>query len=177
MINPKANALLQKTEQAARAKANPQEQAQIQKIVQAGLVIMDSDKTHQMVVSQLKTGTEPAAIAGNSVAKLMGILRSQSKGTMPMRPMMLAAIVLLCEALDRLEALGKVVISQDVITQATQDLYSSVLQLFGVTPDKLDEIVKKSQGQKAQAAQPPQGAMPPAPPPQNQPQALIGAPQ
>lgn len=165
MINPKANALLVKTEQALRAKVAPEQQANMNKIVAAGITILDSDQMHPLVVSQLKSGGDPAQIAGAGAAKLLGVLMNRSKGMMPMKAGIPAATILLLEVLDRLEALGKIEITSDTVSTAMQDFSASLMQLFGVDEHKLNQLT--SPKPPAQAAQPqsPQPAQP-----------LIGAP-
>ena len=72
-----------------------------------------------------------------------------------------AATILLCEALDFMEKAGKVQVNPNTLAQAMQALASSLLQLFGVTPDKLQGALQQAQGQ--QATQQPQQATPSAP--------------
>jgi hypothetical protein len=172
MINQKANPLLVKTEQAVRAKLKPDQAKAFQKIVTAGLRILDSEQTHQMIAGQLKQQAEPTEIAGSGVAKLMGVMINQSKGTMPMKAGIPAATVLLLEALDRLEELGKIEITNDTLAAAMQSMSSALMQLFGVTPDKLSAMMKAKQGGQPQPEAPPEQA--PAAP--AGPQPLIGAP-
>jgi hypothetical protein len=170
MINDKANPLLVKTEEAIRAKLKPDQVKHFEKIIVAGLRVMDSEQTHKLVAGQLKTQGEPAEIAGAMVAKLMGILINQSKGAMPMQAGIPAATVLLLEALDRMEALGKIEVSNETLEAAMHSMTSALLQMFGVTPDKLSAMMKAKQGEQAPEAPPEQ----PAPPTAGQP--LIGAP-
>jgi hypothetical protein len=57
-------------------------------------------------------------------------------------------------------------VDADFLAECMKAMGSAVLQVFGVSPQKLQQIVGSAQGgQPAQPAQPPQGAMPPAPPP------------
>ena len=163
MINDKANPLLVKTEEAIRAKLKPEQVKHFEKIIVAGLRVMDSEQTHKLVAEQMKTQGEPAEIAGAMVAKLMGVLINQSKGAMPMDAGIPAATVLLLEALDRMEALGKVEISNQTVESAMHAMSSALLQMFGVTPDRLSAMMKKQQPEQPQDQ-----------PPAEQP--LIGAP-
>ena len=179
MINKKANPLLSKMEAGVLDKLDPKQQHAFDKIVKAGVKVMYSEKMHPMLVNQLKTPGDPAAIAGEGVAKLLGILMNQSKGTMPMKAGIPAAAVLLCEALDMLEELGKVKVTKDTLAKAVQSLSSSLLQLMGVTPEKLSGLMAKAQAQKAQqkpAPKPASPTPPPAPPAPQGAQPLIGSP-
>jgi hypothetical protein len=167
MINDKANPLLVKTEEAIRAKLQPDQVKHFEKIIVAGLRVMDSEQTHQLIAGQLKTQAEPTEIAGAAVAKLLGILINQSKGAMPMKAGIPAATVLLLEALDRMEALGKIEVSNQTLEAAMHSMTSALLQMFGVTPDKLSAMMKAKEQPQPEAPQPEQ-------PPAGQP--LIGAP-
>lgn len=172
MLNKKANPILLKMEKAITAKVPPPQMKAFRKIIAAGTKVMYSENMHKMLVEQLKSPGDPADMAGEGVAKLMGILITQSKGTMPMQAGSPAAAVLLCEALDMMEQLGKVKVTNDILAQAVQTMSSGILRLFGVTPDRLSQMMTEAQ-QKKQASQPqaqpqqtaPQGAQP-----------LIGAP-
>lgn len=172
MLNPKANPLLVKTEAEICAKVPPEQSSAFERIVLAGMKILDSDQTHQMVVSQLKQQADPSDIAGAGVAKLMGILINQSNGSMlskaVVRSTMLAASVLLCEAMDRLEGLGRVQVTPDTLAAAQHSLSSSLMQLLGVDQNKLAKMTSAP----AQAAQPAALARRPGPAQS----ALIGAP-
>ncbi len=160
MINPKANPLLVKTEQAVRAKLAPEHRKHFEKILTAGLLVMDGEQSHKLVAGQLKSGADPSDIAGAGTAKLLGVLINQSKGTMPMKAGIPAATVLLLESLDRLEELGKIEITNETLAAAMQSMSSALMQLFGVTPEKLSAMMKAKQGAQQQPAQVAQPAQP-----------------
>ena len=180
MLNDKANPLLLKTEQASRAKVAPDQKTAYDKIVAAGVKLMFSEKMHAMLLEQLRQPGDPATVAGQGVAKLLAIMMNQAKGTFPMKAGIPAATALLCEALDMLEQLGKIKVTNDTLSDAMQALGSNLLQLIGVTPKKLDEILSKQAypAQSAmQAKNTAQNAANPTPAPTRQgPQPLIGAP-
>ena len=180
MLNKKANPLLQKTEQASRDKVAPDQKAAYDKIVAAGVKLMYSEKLHKMLLEQLRQPGDPATVAGQGVAKLLGIMMNQAKGAFPMKAGIPAATALLCEALDMLDQLGKIKVTNDTVSAAMQSLGSSLLQLFGVTPQKLDSILSKqaSPAQSAmQSKNTAQNAANPTPAPTRPgPQPLIGAP-
>lgn len=178
MLNKKANPLLVKTEQAIRAKVAPEQTKAFEKIISAGLKVLDSEKTHKLVASQLQAQGDPAEIAGAGAAKILGVLMNQSKGSMPMKAGIPAATVLLLEALDRLEELGRIEVTNETLAEATQAMGSAILQMMDVTPQKLDMLTKKAQQpQPAQQAEQPPQTPPPGGVPASGPQPLIGAPQ
>jgi hypothetical protein len=160
------NPLIQKAQAGFMAKVPQQYQQAVQKAVTAGkLVMYDKQKGLQMFMQQMQSGINPENI-GAGVAKLIGILFNKSNKTMPMQVAIPAASLLLCEGLQFLEDAGKVKVDADFLAECMKAMGSAVLQVFGVSPQKLQQIVGSAQGgQPAQPAQPPQGAMPPAPPP------------
>lgn len=153
------NPILQKAIDATLAKAKPQFVPVINKVVMAGKTVMYSPKTRDMAMAELKKGNDPEHI-GSAVAKLMGLLMSQAKGTIPPEVLVPAAIILLCEGLQFLEDAGSVQVTPDLLAQATQATCSAVLQLLGVSPDKLQAMMAQS-GQGAGAATQPAAAAPP----------------
>lgn len=137
------NPILQKTQDAVMQKADPRLAPVIKKLVEAGKKIMYSEQTQELTFEALGDGTDPEVI-GSAVAKLVGMLYNQSKNTAPMQALIPAAVVLLCEGLDFLEQAGTVEATPDFLAQCTMAMGSSVAQLFGVTPDKLQGLVDKS---------------------------------
>lgn len=155
------NPLLQKTEAAIEAKINPpQMKAVVDKLLALGKKIMYAPTTRHLLVYQMKgPGTDFEKI-GAGVAKLMGLLTTQTKGTIPPQAMIPAGILLMCEALDFLEQAGRIQVNNDTLAQAMQETSSSLMQLLGVSPEKLQHMVTAAQkaGPAAKATAP--GAAP-----------------
>ena len=154
MLGKTTNPILQKTEQAIEAKVKPEQKAAFQKIIAAGLKLMYADKMRAGVTKSLKEGGDPAQIVGDGVAKLLGIMMNQSKGTMPMQAAVPAATILLCEGLDFVEQAGVVKVDSNVLATAMQEMNSSFMQLLGVTPEKLQAMMQKAKTSAAPATQP-----------------------
>lgn len=154
MIGNIKNPLLLKTEQVVQSKVPPELLKAFQKIILAGSKVMYSKQTSDMLSKEINAKGDPAEVAGSGVAKLMGLLISQSKGTMPMKAAIPAATVLLCEGLSFMEEAGRIKVDKNVLAKAMRALSSGLLQLFGVTPDKLGQMMQK---QKQQPQQPPMG--------------------
>ena len=138
------NPLLEKTKQAILQSADERLRPVIQKVVDAGLKVMFSPETRELTLRQLKGGADPEAI-GAGAAKLMGVLFNQSKGTIPMQAAIPASTILLCEALQFLEDAGVAQVNQDLLAQSMKATGSSILQMFGVTPDKLQGMIGNQQ--------------------------------
>lgn len=164
MLGQTKNPQLQQVEQAVQQKVPPELQSAFQRILTAGLTVMYSDKTRQLLQNQLRSQGNPTIIAGEGVAKLMAILYKQSKGTMPMKAAIPAAQVLLCEGLDFMAKLGLIQISSDTIAQATQEMVAYLLQIFGFSKQKVQQYIQAgmqhSQGGAAPGAPAPQAPAP-----------------
>ena len=162
MIGKTNNKLLMKAEAAIEAKVKPAQKNAFQRIVLAGLKVLYADKARKMVASEIKGGGDVAHAVGNGVAKLLGVLLSQSKGTMPMDAAIPAGSLLVCEALDFVEQAGVIKVDAAVLDAATQTMGASFLQLLGVTPEKLQGMMDKARTAKQQPAQEPQRPQQPA---------------
>jgi hypothetical protein len=162
MLGKTANPLLQQTEQAIMQKMKPEFQEPLKRTVTAGLQVMYGSKNN-MTVQQLSKSNDYAHNVGEGAAKLVGILFEQSKKTMPPEIAVAAATIFMCEGLDFLEQAGKIKVTPDLLAEATQDMGASVLQLFGVSQEKMQQMIAQKQGQGAPGS-PPTGATPMAAP-------------
>jgi len=171
------NPLLEQVIQAVSAKVAPDQKKAFDRIILAGMRLMYADETEAMLKKQIASA-EPPIAAGQGAAKLVGLMLAKSKGTAPMKAMMPGGVVLTCEALDFMEKAGKVQLTPDIVSEAVQEFGSAVLQVIGVTPEKLEQMMARiPDAQKPQQPEPePEQAAPPAQPaqpPAGQP--LIGA--
>lgn len=146
------NPLLVKTAQQTMSRVPQQLQGALKNAVTAGNKVMYSDQSRHLMMDQMKqnNGDIPTNI-GEGVAKLISLLFADSKGKLPLRVLIPAGIILVCQAIEFVNDAGSVEITPDVLNQATMEFSSSFLQLLGVTPDKLQQILS-SQGQQAQPA-------------------------
>lgn len=142
MLGQTTNKQLQAVEQAVQEKIPANMQAAFQRIVAAGMKVMYSPQTRQMLQNQMNQPGEPTEIAGEGVAKLIAMLFKESKATMPMQAAVPAAQVLLCEGLDFMEKSGKLKVDNDTIAAATQAMVAYLLQIFGITQDKLGALMQ-----------------------------------
>jgi hypothetical protein len=138
--------ILKQAEAAISAKVPPPLQSAYQRIVLAGQKMLYSPQMHDRVVKQLQSVPNPAQAAGEGVAKLMALLIAQSKGTMmsaqAMPAVSLAAATLVCEALDFMEKMGIAQVTPQLLSDATQFMGTALLQVMGITPEKLAGAAK-----------------------------------
>lgn len=172
MLGKATNPLLQKTEQAILAKVKPELQSGMQRTVTAGLQVMYGSKTNLMT-QQLGKSPDYAHNVGEGAAKLLGILYQQSKKTMPLSIGVPAAMIFTCEGLDFLEKAGKLQVTPDLLSQATQEMGASVLQLFGVKPEQMQQAIAQQEAKGAAPTASPTPATPSGPPAQG----IVGAAQ
>lgn len=140
------NALLKQAADAIQAKVPPELVPTFKRIVLAGEKVMYSPQTHDMMIQQMKSNPDPAEAAGEGIAKLFGILFKESKGTLNMKAAIPAMTVLLCDALDFMEEAGKVKVDNTLLAAATKEMGSSLMQIMGVTPEKLQTMLSKQGG-------------------------------
>jgi hypothetical protein len=151
--------LIAQTQDLLRSKIPPNLRVAVQKIVMAGLKIMYDPQTHFMMVHTIKTNADPSEAAGMGVTQLITIMYKQSKGTMPIDAIPLAAVLLVCDALDFMEKAGVCKVTPDILARATQTVIAYLMQKVGMTPQKMVQMVKNAQG----GQQSPPGTQPAAP--------------
>ncbi len=156
------NQILETTRQQILESVKPPQLTQaIEKVVEAGKKILYSPDTREMVLQELQSDGEMQDVIGSGVAKLTGLVYSEYKKTLPMEVLMPVCMLLMIEVLDFLEQGGKVQVTNEFLAEVTQSTASAMLQLLGVTPEKLEEYTQQAQGGASpQAAQPQQPAQP-----------------
>lgn len=169
-----SNPALQKIEQSIMAKVPEQLRSGVQRTVVAGMKVMHSPQTHDMMTKQLTKPGDPAENAGEGAAKLVGILYQQSNRKAPIRVLVPAGQILLCEGLSFMEQAGQIKVTNEVIAKATNSYASNLLQLFGVTPEKLQQMMIKAQTLQQQGAQQQPAQPQPAQPQPAQASGLVG---
>jgi hypothetical protein len=142
MLGKTTNPLLQQTEQAITARVPQNLQNPLQRTLTAGFEIMYGSKAG-VLKSQLMKSNDFAHNAGEGAAKLIGILFIQSKKTMPVKIAVPAATIFMCEALGFLEQAGKIKVTPELLADATKDMAANVLQLFGVSQDKMNSMISQ----------------------------------
>jgi len=114
------NPLLVKAEAAISAKVKPADKQAYTKILLAGMKVMFSKETHQMLIKGVEDAPDKVDMIVKSVIGILGILYKQSRGTMPIGAMVLAGNAMLMEALDFAEQSGMVTIDAPTLGTATQ---------------------------------------------------------
>jgi hypothetical protein len=129
------------------AKLDPAKQNALERIVLAGMKVMFSPQTHQMMLQELDGPGDIVTKLAEGIAKLMGLLFQQSKGSMPGDLLIPAGGILMAKACEFLNLSG---------TPVTDDQ-------MGQAMVKMTQIIKTMATPKDGSGQPsPQGATPPA---------------
>lgn len=140
------NQILEKTAAEVLNTVPPDLKNTTQRIVLAGKKVMYSDQTHDLMIEQLKEPGEPAVVAGQGMAKLFSLLLQQSQPneksapTLDMNAAFPAMQILLCEGLGFMEEAGIAQVTPELLATATQTMIASMLQMLGITPEKMQEM-------------------------------------
>ena len=148
MLGHPSNAMLKQAEQGIENKVPAQSKSAFTRVVTAGLTILYSPQMEQMRAQRMAQVQDPAKDAGQGAARMLSNLYEQSKKTMPVEVMVPAAMIFAFEFLDLLAQAGKAQITPDLIDKTTQAVGDAVLPMFGVTPDKLQQMIAQAQPKK-----------------------------
>ena len=159
MLGQTTNPMLAKAEEGIQAKVKPAMQANLSKVVHAGLTIMYSPQMADARNKHLSEVTDFVGEAGKGSARMIYNLYLQSKKKMPLDIVVPACMIFAFEYLDLIEKAGKIKVTPDVISQVTQGVSEAVLPMFGVTPEKMATLMQQTQQKQAQGQTPakPQG--------------------
>lgn len=128
-----------------------------QAVIVAGMKVLFSDQTHQMVMKQMSGAGPLSQKLGDGIARLMSMLFQESHRSIPPQLLIPAGMVLLAHAADFMNKSGQPVSAQDFGT-ATQIMVEELLKAFNVDPSKVMANMPGKAG-----TQPPAAAAPMAP--------------
>jgi hypothetical protein len=136
----------------AQMHLNPQQQQQVQRIVIAGMKVMFSPQTRELLQQALQAPGDIATKLGQAIAGLMALLVKESQGSIPQQLLIPAGMILLTHAADFLRKAGMQVSDQDV-AQAMQVFIETVLHAHGVNPDAVANATSGGQPPQPDADQ------------------------
>ena len=150
MLGQASNPMLAKAEQGIESKVSQKLRPAFEKVVHAGLTIMYSPKLQEEMKKNLANTQDFADAAGKGSSRLISNLYLQSKKAKQVQDVAVPACMIFAfEYLDLAEKSGRVQITPDLISQATQAVADAVLPMFGMTKDKVDSMIQqKTQPQK-----------------------------
>lgn len=148
--------ILKQIEQGIDEQVPPEHRKMYDSIVVAGMNVMFSKDTSQMLDQQLDQDGELPQLVSDGIAKLIVLVFHESKQDVnAFAPAAaLAAISLMCQALDYYEASGRGTLTPEIVAACTKATTEAVLDKFGITPDQLNQVAAAGQQAGAQQPQP-----------------------
>ncbi len=142
------NSLLVAAEDKVESGLTPENRADYQKIVVAGMKVgMANGK--DSIVAKIKDSQDPLKDCAYGAINLCLMLSKQSRHTMPVKAMVPAAMTLMLNALSIVDRLGTVKIDNAALVKATHCFTDHIMSVLKITPQmmqhlggKLDAITK-----------------------------------
>ena len=125
----------------------PELQEAYERVVIAGMKVMFSKNTHQMMLQQLQQGGTMGEKLGKGVAGLLLLLFKQSNATMPPQVIIPAGVELVGQAADFLKQSGMAEVTNEDIGEGVQIMITTVLEKFGVSRDQLQQMLNQYSNQ------------------------------
>lgn len=146
------NKLLMAAEQRVEAGLTPENRADYMKIVVAGMRVA-LDKGPDGIMASLKKSRDPVHDAAVGAVNLVLLMRKQSRGTMPIKALVPAAMTLMLQALDFCEKARITKITPKKLDRATLIFRNQIFGAFHITPDVLKAAAAKAHGVMQDPAQ------------------------
>jgi hypothetical protein len=136
------NNLLKAAEKKIEDQLTGPNRANYLKIVTAGMALA-LDKGPDGILGQLRNSEDPVRDSAIGAINLCLTMRQQSRGTMPMKAMVPAAMTLMLMALDFADKAGIAKVGRDELVQASHVFTNHLFEIMGVTPDMLRGAAEK----------------------------------
>ena len=132
---------------------DPKDRAIIDRIVYAGLRVMFSKETHQLMLDEINRTDIPIEDRlGNGIASLMFILFDQSKNKMPQGAIIPAGSILLAKAAEFVDQTGLAEVTDDTYADAAETMTTVIMGKFD--PIYAEKIGKAKAGLPLEAQLP-----------------------
>jgi len=114
-----------------------------ERVVIAGMKVMFSKETHKLMLDELQKEGSVGEKLGKGIAGLMLLLVTKSNNTIPPQIIIPAGVNLISQAGDFMRKSKLENITNADIADAMEIMISAVLDKFGVSPDKINEMVNQ----------------------------------
>lgn len=114
-------------------------------VLVAGMKVMFSQNTSKFMEQRLANAQDPVQAVSTGIADLLMLIYNESKRTMSIPAAMLAAFSLMAQALDYAEKIGAIQVTPELIEQCTEATWQAATAKFGITKDKIDQVIAQSQ--------------------------------
>jgi len=145
-LKPKENFSPKPTDLAAETAAAvpPNLQEGFTRVIKAGMKVMFSEQTHDLMMEQLSQDGELPQVLGEGIAGLMLLLYQKSNETMPAELIVPAGIYLLAKGEEFLETLMKEEIPPEITAQAVEVMLNILMEKFGINPEQFNGAMQKA---------------------------------
>lgn len=130
------NQILEAAEQKIESQLTPPNRANYIKVVTAGMHLALA-KGPDGILGSLRNSKNPISDCAVGAVNLCLLMRKQSRGTMPLKSMVPAAMTLMLQALDFADKSGIVKVGTAELVQATHIFTNHLFKQFGITPKML----------------------------------------
>lgn len=139
------NKILAAAEQAVEAKLLPDNKQDYMKIVVSGMNVA-RDKGPDGILSGLARRKDPIGDCAIGAINLVFLMSKQSKGVMPMKAMVPAAMTLMLQALDLVDKAKIAKVGAPELDRATHVFMNHLYKILGITPQMLQGAASKVHG-------------------------------
>lgn len=139
------NPVLAAAEEKIEGQMTPMTKADYEKIIVAGMKVALQGGPNS-ILAKLKDSKNPISDCANGAINLCLLLRKQSRGTMPVKSMVPAAMTLMLHALDFADHAGIAKIGAPELAQAAKILGNAIFQRFKITPAMIHTAATKVHG-------------------------------
>ena len=114
------------------------------KVVAAGMKVMYSDETHELMLDELEGEGPLEQRMGEAIAGLMRLLYEKSNQAMPTEVIIPAATYLLAKGVSFLKKVTGEALTPEVLGAATDIMVQSIMQNFGIDPAKFSSNMEEA---------------------------------
>lgn len=148
------NKVLQAAEAQIEKQLLPDVQEDYAKIVVAGMkAALHGGIESSVLVARLRKSADPISDCAKGAISLVMMLGNQSHGTMPTKALIPASFTLMLQALDFADKANVVKVGSDELVKATHVWSNRIMNVFGITKEKLTKMAELSHKVMADPAQ------------------------
>lgn len=130
----------------------PELQDAYDRVVLAGMKIMFGKDSHKLMLKEMQKPGPVGQKLGQGIAGLMLILFKESNNSMPPSVLIPAGIQLLMQAVDFMRKAGVEKVTNADIGDAMELMISTLLEKFGASPEKVQQMLNQFDNQNVDAA-------------------------
>lgn len=139
-----SNNILQAAEMKLESQLTPQNRADYLKVVVAGLKVALA-KGPDGYLASLKNTKDPINGSAIGAINLCLLMRKSSRGTMPVKAMVPAAMTLMLHALDFVDKAGIAKVGEHELIQATHTFTNHIFKALHITPNMIHSAASRIQ--------------------------------